>query len=54
MRRFSDGAEKDTLRNVRATGEFVVNVVTEDVVEAANETAREYPRRARASSSPPG
>lgn len=42
MRRFTDGTEKDTLRNVRATGEFVVNVVTEDVVAAANETAREF------------
>ena len=43
MRRFSDGSEKDTLRNVRATGEFVVNVVTEDIVERANDTAVEFP-----------
>lgn len=44
MRRFSDGSEKDTLRNVRATGEFVVNVVTESIVAQANETAVEFPR----------
>jgi len=43
LRRFSDGREKDTLRNVRATGEFVVNVVTEDLVARANDTAVEFP-----------
>ena len=42
LRRFSDGQEKDTLRNVRATGEFVVNVVTEDIVEQANATSAEF------------
>ncbi len=42
LRRFSDGQEKDTLRNIRATGEFVVNVVTEETVAAANETAAEF------------
>jgi len=42
LRRFSDGQEKDTLRNIRATGEFVVNVVTEDLVERANDTAVEF------------
>ena len=30
---------KDTLRNVQETGEFVVNIVTEEVVEAMNATA---------------
>jgi flavin reductase (DIM6/NTAB) family NADH-FMN oxidoreductase RutF len=34
---------KDTLNNVRETGEFVVNVVTEELVQAMNITAREYP-----------
>ena len=34
---------KDTPRNVEATGEFVVNVVTEDVVEAMNETSGTVP-----------
>jgi flavin reductase (DIM6/NTAB) family NADH-FMN oxidoreductase RutF len=42
LRRFSDGAEKDTLVNIRATEEFVVNVVTEDIVERANDTAVEF------------
>lgn len=36
-----DGADgpKDTPRNVRDTGEFVVNLVTEDLAEAMNETS---------------
>src|SRR3990172_4391765 len=33
---------KDTLRNVRETGEFVVNVVTYPLVEAMNLTSGEY------------
>jgi len=36
------GETKDTLRNVRETGEFVVNVVTYDVIEAMNLTSGEY------------
>jgi len=36
------GETKDTLRNVRETGEFVVNVVTFDVAEAMNLTSGEY------------
>lgn len=36
------GETKDTLRNVRETGEFVVNVVTYDVAEAMNLTSGEY------------
>lgn len=35
--------EKDTPSNVRETGEFVVNVVTEDVVDAMNETSASCP-----------
>lgn len=34
---------KDTLANVRATGEFVVNIVTEDIAEQMNLTSGEYP-----------
>ena len=34
---------KDTLRNVEETGEFVVNVVSEAISEAANVTAAEVP-----------
>lgn len=36
------GEAKDTLRNVRETGEFVVNVVTYDLLEAMNVTSGEY------------
>lgn len=41
--RATDGAEKDTLRNVRATGEFVVNIVTQATADAMNITATEFP-----------
>lgn len=42
--RSTDLGQKDTLHNVRATGEFVVNIVTEDLAEAMNKTATEFPR----------
>jgi flavin reductase (DIM6/NTAB) family NADH-FMN oxidoreductase RutF len=42
--RGSDGAKKDTLLNIEETGEFVVNVVSEEVVRQMNQTAAEYPR----------
>lgn len=38
-----DGATKDTLNNIRATGEFVINVVTEATAEAMNRSATELP-----------
>ncbi len=41
--RGADGQPKDTLRNVEATGEFVANIVTEDLAEAMNLTATELP-----------
>ena len=34
---------KDTLRNIEDTGEFVVNVVSESIADAANATAAEVP-----------
>jgi len=37
------GQRKDTLRNVEETGEFVINVVSEALAEAANHTAAEVP-----------
>lgn len=37
------GAKKDTLRNVEATGEFVVATVTEGIAEAMNRTSAELP-----------
>lgn len=44
-RRDAGGAvlRKDTLRNVQALGEFVVNVVDDDRAEAMNLTSGEYP-----------
>ena len=43
LRQTEDGPrQKDTLRNVRETGEFVVNVVTYDLAEAMNLTSGEY------------
>lgn len=41
--RGTDGSGKDTLNNVRATGEFVVNIVTEATAEAMNLSAQELP-----------
>lgn len=40
---FSSSREKDTLRNIRATGEFVVNLVSMGVVEEMNFTATDFP-----------
>ena len=44
-RRASEANEKtkDTLTNIEETGEFVVNVVVDDIAEAMNRTAAEYP-----------
>jgi flavin reductase (DIM6/NTAB) family NADH-FMN oxidoreductase RutF len=43
---FSERADdpKDTLRNIRETGEFVVNLVTEPLLAAMAKTAGEWPR----------
>jgi flavin reductase (DIM6/NTAB) family NADH-FMN oxidoreductase RutF len=38
-----DGSKKDTLRNVEATGEFVINVVTSSLAEKANLSSIELP-----------
>lgn len=43
MIRSTDGGHKDTLRNVRARGEFVINIVSEDLAQAMNITATEFP-----------
>jgi flavin reductase (DIM6/NTAB) family NADH-FMN oxidoreductase RutF len=42
-RREDTGGKKDTLLNIEATGDFVINVVTEDLAEAMNETATDFP-----------
>ena len=38
-----DGGKKDTLANVEFTGDFVINVVTEELANAMNLTSGEYP-----------
>lgn len=43
MIRNTDAGLKDTLLNIRATGEFVVNIVTEQLAIAMNETSAELP-----------
>ena len=37
------GVPKDTARNVTATGDFVVNLVNEDLAEAMNRASCDYP-----------
>ncbi len=39
----NDGTPKDTATNIRDTGEFVVNLVTEDLFEAMNISAADFP-----------
>jgi flavin reductase (DIM6/NTAB) family NADH-FMN oxidoreductase RutF len=43
MIRSIDGQKKDTLQNVRATGEFVVNIVSGDLVTKMNASSIEAP-----------
>lgn len=43
MVRASDGHTKDTLNNIRATGEFVVNIVSEEFAERMNIASQEFP-----------
>jgi len=43
MFRAQDSSAKDTLANIRETGEFVVNIVSEDFGPQMNVTAGEYP-----------
>ena len=40
-----DGSPKDTLRNIRENGQFVVNVVSEALAEPMNATAAELPEQ---------
>lgn len=43
MVRASDGQRKDTLHNIEATGEFVVNVVSEEFARQMNQCSAEFP-----------
>jgi flavin reductase (DIM6/NTAB) family NADH-FMN oxidoreductase RutF len=38
-----DGQKKDTVRNIEFSKDFVVNVVSENLAEAMNQAAAEYP-----------
>ncbi len=38
-----DGSEKDTARNIRRTGEFAINVVTEKFIEQMIESGKDFP-----------
>ena len=40
---FTSVGEKDTLRNVLATGEYVINVASDDLVERMNLTSADFP-----------
>ena len=42
--RGTDGSTKDTLRNIRETREFVVNIVSESFASQMNICSAEYPR----------
>lgn len=44
MGRKADGSKKDTLLNIELTKDFVINVVTEELAEAMNQTSGDYPR----------
>jgi flavin reductase (DIM6/NTAB) family NADH-FMN oxidoreductase RutF len=39
----ADGQPKDTARNIASAGEFVVNLVTEELIDAMNLSAAEFP-----------
>ncbi len=41
--RGSDGQEKDTLKNIKSTKEFVANIVSEEIAEQMNQCSAEYP-----------
>ncbi len=41
--RSADGSRKDTLKNIEATGEFAVNIVSEDFAEQMNMCSADFP-----------
>ncbi|PAE26453.1 MULTISPECIES: flavin reductase family protein [Bacillaceae] len=43
MRKGTDGSKKDTLANIEATKEFVINIVSEDFTEKMNICAADFP-----------
>lgn len=43
VRRPADGSRKDTLNNIEATGEFVVNIVSEEFADKMNLCSADFP-----------
>jgi flavin reductase (DIM6/NTAB) family NADH-FMN oxidoreductase RutF len=43
MRRGADGSAKDTLVNIEETGEFVINIVSEEIARQMNACSEEVP-----------
>jgi len=41
--RYRDGRKKDTLVNIESTKDFVINIVTEELVDAMNQASKDYP-----------
>lgn len=41
--RYRDGRKKDTLLNIEFSKDFVINIVTEELVDAMNQASKDYP-----------
>jgi flavin reductase (DIM6/NTAB) family NADH-FMN oxidoreductase RutF len=41
--RYRDGRKKDTLVNIELSKDFVIDVVTEELVDAMNQASKDYP-----------
>lgn len=41
--RYREGRKKDTLVNIEFSKDFVINVVTEEIVDAMNQASKDYP-----------
>ncbi len=41
--RYRDGRKKDTLVNIEFSRDFVINIVTEELVDAMNQASKDYP-----------
>lgn len=41
--RYREGRKKDTLVNIEFSNDFVINVVTEELVDAMNQASKDYP-----------
>jgi flavin reductase (DIM6/NTAB) family NADH-FMN oxidoreductase RutF len=41
--RYRDGRKKDTLVNIEFSKDFVINIVTEELVDAMNQASKDYP-----------